>query len=223
MSEARQPGPDLRHIDTWLFDLDDTLYPAETELMDVIRGRITDYVMRLTGLDWDAARAIQRGWFEAHGAALPGLLAEHDVSAADFLDYVHDIPLDQVPADPALDAALARLPGRRLVFTNGSAGHAERLLAKIGIAGRFEDVFHIEAANLIPKPAPATFDRMIARHGVTSKTTAFFEDSEINLLHAAHLGMITILIGPHALESTAGYIHHRARQLTPFLESLRFD
>ena len=222
MTVSPQVELDLGDIDTWLFDLDDTLYPAETKLMDAIRSRITDYVMRLTGLDFGAARALQRGWFEEHGAALPGLLAAHDVSPEEFLEFVHDVPLGSVPADPRLDAALARLPGRRLVFTNGSAEHAKRVLAKIGIAGRFEDIFHIEAANLIPKPAPATFDRMIARHRVTSKTTAFFEDSETNLVHAAHLGMTTILVGPHALQSTADFIGHRSRHLVPFLQSLKF-
>lgn len=222
MTADTPAGPDLSHVDTWLFDLDETLYPAETALMELIRDRITQFVQKLTGLDRAEARALQRGWFEEHGAALPGLLASHDVPPEEFLDYVHDIPLDRVPPDPALDAALARLPGRRLVFTNGSAAHAERVLARIGIADRFEDVFHIEAANLVPKPAPATFDALIARHDVRPKSTAFFEDSERNLRHAAHLGMVTILVGAHAEASTAGFIHHRARALTPFLESLRF-
>ena len=222
MNAPSSPGPDLSHIDIWLFDLDDTLYPAETAVMDLIRGRITAFVQKITGLDAEAARVMQRGWFEEHGAALPGLLAAHDVPPEEFLDFVHDIPLDRVPPDPDLDAALARLPGRRLVFTNGSAAHAERVLAKIGIAGRFEDVFHIEAAGLVPKPAPATFDALMSRHAVHPKTTAFFEDSERNLRHAAHLGMVTILVGAHAEASTAGFIHHRAAALTPFLQSLRF-
>lgn len=216
------PGADLRAVDTWLFDLDDTLYPAESGLMDLIRDRITEFVMKLTGEDWDGARAIQRGWFEEHGAALPGLLAEHDVPVSEFLDYVHDVPLDAVQADPRLDAALARLPGRRLVFTNGSQGHAVRILERLGVAERFEDIFHIESAQLIPKPAPATFDRLLQAHAVTPKTTCFFEDSERNLSHGAHLGMITVLVGPHAVHSAAGFIHYRTPTLLGFLESLEF-
>jgi len=222
MSGPVAPPVDLLRIDTWLFDLDDTLYPAETQLMDLIRDRITQFVMKITGEDWDGARAIQRGWFEEHGAALPGLLAAHDVSAAEFLDFVHDVPLDRILPDPSLDAGLARLPGRRLVFTNGSADHAARILDRLGIASRFEDIFHIESANLIPKPAPVTFDRMVAQHRVTPRTTAFFEDSERNLEHAAHLGMITVLVGPHAVQSTAGFIHYRAANLVAFLEGLSF-
>jgi putative hydrolase of the HAD superfamily len=222
MSGPDVSRPDLSRVDTWLFDLDDTLYPAETALMDLIRDRITQFVMTITGEDWDGARAIQRGWFEEHGAALPGLLAAHEVSARDFLDYVHDVPLDRIQPDPALDAALARLPGRRLVFTNGSADHARRILDRLGIASRFDDIFHIESANLIPKPAPVTFDRMMALHQVRPRSTAFFEDSERNLEHAAHLGMITVLVGPHAAASEAGYIHYRTASLVAFLQGLSF-
>jgi putative hydrolase of the HAD superfamily len=208
---------DLSHIDTWLFDLDDTLYPAESALMDLIRERIAVFIMKLTGADRAGAEVIRQGWFEAHGAALPGLLAEHDVPASEFLDFIHDVPLDAIDPDPALDAALARLPGRRLVFTNGSLGHAERIVARLGIADRFEDIFHIESAGLVPKPAPATFDRLIAAHEVHTRTTCFFEDSERNLEHAARLDMITVLVGAHAAASTAGFIHHRTARLTDFL------
>src|SRR6185369_6446388 len=134
---------------------------------------------------------------------------------AEFLDYVHDVPLDGIAPDPTLDAALARLPGRRLVFTNGSAGHAERILGRLGVAPRFEDIFHIESAGLIPKPAVATFDALIGKHGLSPRSTCFFEDSERNLEHAAHLGMVTVLVGAHAEASSAGWVHHRTERLVP--------
>lgn len=210
------------HIDVWLFDLDDTLYPAETRLMELIRDRITGCVMRITGKDHDESRKIQRGWFEAHGAALPGLLAEYDITVREFLDEIHDVPLDRIPADPALDAALARLPGRQMVFTNGSATHAARVLEKIGVADRFEAIFHIESGDLIPKPARSTFERMIELFGIDPRRTAFFEDSERNLQTAAELGMTTVLVGPHAAASTAPFIDYRTAVLTPFLADLRF-
>src|SRR5690606_13635263 len=124
----------------WLFDVDDTLYPAESQLMELIRQRITGFVMRITGLPHDEARAIQRGWFERHGAALPGLLVEHDVSVQEFLDEVHDVPLDCTQPDPDLARAIQRLPGRTLVFTNGSAGHAARVMERLGVAHLFEAV-----------------------------------------------------------------------------------
>ena len=134
-------GADLTHIDAWLFDLDETLYPPSSGLMTLIRDRITDYVETISGLPREEARAIQRGWYEAHGAALPGLLAQYDASPSEFLDYVHDLSLDVIEPNPALDAAIARLPGRRFIFTNGSLGHAERVLAQLGVAGRFEGIF----------------------------------------------------------------------------------
>ena len=212
---------DLSHVDAWLFDLDDTLYPAETRLMDLIRERITGFVMRVTGLDRDEARRTQRAWFEAHGASLPGLLASHDISVAEFLDEIHDVPLDRIPPDPLLDDVLARLPGRKLVFTNGSAGHAARVLERIGVAHHFEAVFHIESANMLPKPARETYDRMIEVFGIAPERAVFFEDTERNLQTAAELGMTTVLVGPDAVASTAPFIHHRTPALVPFLSACR--
>lgn len=212
---------DLSHVDAWLFDLDDTLYPAETRLMDLIRERITGFVMRITGLDRDEARRTQRAWFEAHGASLPGLLASHDISVAEFLDEIHDVPLDCIPPDPVLDEILGRLPGRKLVFTNGSAGHAERVLERIGIAHNFEGVFHIESANMLPKPARETYDRMIGAFDVDPGRSVFFEDSERNLQTAADLGMTTVLVGPQAMACRAAFVHHRTPALVPFLTGCR--
>ena len=214
---------DLRHVDAWLFDLDDTLYPAETELMNLIRERITLFVMELTGADRETSRVIQTGWFAEHGAALPGLLAEHNVTPEAFLDFVHDVPLDRVPPDPELAAALARLPGRRLIFTNGADHHARRVLERIGVADLFEGVFHILSGDLIPKPAPKTYARMIDAFALDPSRVAFFEDSERNLEHAAMLGMTTVLVGPHAEASTAPFVHYRTPRLTPFLQTLRFQ
>ncbi len=212
-------GADLTHIDAWLFDLDETLYPASNGLMDMIRGRITDYVVKISGMTAEQARVIQRGWFEAHGASLPGLLQQYDATPADFLDYVHDLDLDGLAPDPALDAALHALQGRRFVFTTGAAAHAERVLAKLGVAERFEGVFHIEAADLLPKPAPATYDRMISAFGIAPQATCFFEDSAKNLEQAHILGMTTVLVGEHA--SPRPHIHYTTPDLLTFLTSAR--
>ena len=211
---------DTTLVDTWLFDLDDTLYPAETELMHLIRKRITGFVMRVTGLPHDEARAVQRGWFERHGAALPGLLAEHNISVQEFLDEVPDVPLDAIAPDEALGGVLDRLPGRKLVFTNGSSGHAERVLDRLGIADRFEAIFHIESAGLIPKPAPETFARVVEVFAFEPTRAVFFDDAERNLKSGADRGMTTVLVGPHAVASTAPFVHHRTPRLTPFLTSL---
>jgi putative hydrolase of the HAD superfamily len=218
MTQVRN-GADLTHIDAWLFDLDETLYPASNGLMGLIRERISEYVVQVTGLPLVEARVVQRGWFEIHGASLPGLLAQYDATPADFLDYVHDLDLEGLAPDPALDAALHALPGRRFVFTNSSAAHAERVLAKIGVAERFEGVFHIEAADLLPKPAPATYDRMISAFGIAPSATCFFEDSAKNLEQAHILGMTTVLVGEHAVP--APHIDYTTPDLLSFLTSAR--
>lgn len=219
MPLTSEAAADLRHVDTWLFDLDNTLYPEECELMSLVAERMTAFVARATGLERDEAFALQKRYLHEHGTTLAGLMAHHGVDPADFLDEVHDVSLDAVRPDPELDAALARLPGRRLVFTNGDARHAERVLAKLGVADRFEDVFHIASADYIPKPAAATFDRMMRVHAVTPRSSVFFEDTERNLEPAAALGMTTVLVGPRALLSQAEFVHHRTANLTPFLEA----
>lgn len=209
------------HIDTWLFDLDNTLYPVETEFMTLIEGRMTDFMEKVTGLPRDEARAIQKKYYHAHGTTLAGLIAHHDIDPEDFLTEVHDVSLDRLTPDVKMAEALMRLPGRRLVFTNGSAAHAERVLERLQIAHAFEDIFHISAADYIPKPSPLTFEKMMARHGVSAVGSAFFEDSEVNLAPAAQLGMTTVLVGPHAVASTADFVQHRTNDLVAFLSGAR--
>lgn len=212
---------DLVHIDTWLFDLDNTLYPVETGFMTLIEGRMTDFMEKVTGLPRDEARAIQKKYYHAHGTTLAGLIAHHDIDPEDFLTEVHDVSLDRLTPDVKMAEALMRLPGRRLVFTNGSAAHAERVLERLQIAHAFEDIFHISAADYIPKPSPLTFEKMMARHGVSAAGSAFFEDSQVNLAPAAELGMTTVLVGPHAAASTADFVHHRTNNLVAFLAGAR--
>jgi putative hydrolase of the HAD superfamily len=214
-------SPDLSHVETWIFDLDNTLYPPECEFMALIDERMTRFVMRETGLPHADARTLQRRYLDEHGTTLAGLVAHHGIDPHLFLDEVHDVSLDRLEPDPELDHGLARLPGRRLVFTNGSAAHAERVLERLGVRDRFEAVFHLEAAAFTPKPRPGAYQALIAAHAVAPKTSAFFEDSERNLKPAAELGMTTILVGPHAEASQAPFVQHRTLKLAPFLLGAR--
>jgi putative hydrolase of the HAD superfamily len=214
-------APDLTHVDTWLFDLDNTLYPPETAFMGLIEARMTDFVAAHVGLSHDDAHALQKKYYRELGTTLAGLMAHHDVRPEDYLDHVHDVPLDSLTPDPDLIAAIGRLPGRRLVFTNGDERHAGRVLDRLGLADAFEDIFHIGSANYVPKPDPATFDRLIKAHAIEPRAAAFFEDSEKNLAPAAALLMTTILVGPHAEGSTAPFVHHRTHKLAPFLNAAR--
>ena len=213
--------PDLTHVDTWLFDLDDTLYPSEAGFMRLIDARITAYTMRETGLARDEAHALQKRYLREHGTTLAGLMAHHDVDPHAFLADVHDVALDSLQRDPALLAALLRLPGRRLVFTNGSAVHAARVLDRLALTDAFDEVFALEAMGLTPKPSAQAFARLAQAHAVTPAATAFFEDSPVNLAPAAALGMTTVLVGPRAVEAGHGFVHHRAPALVPFLERAR--
>jgi putative hydrolase of the HAD superfamily len=218
LRRAAEPA-DLREIDTWIFDLDNTLYPSGTEFVALIEGRMTAYVQQATGLPEAEARALQKKYLHEHGTTLAGLMALHGVDPHDFLREVHDVSMDSLTPDPALARALRRLPGRRLVFTNGSAWHADRVLKRLGLDGLFEAVFHLEAADMTPKPAPATYEALIAAHGVRPQASAFFEDSAHNLEPAARLGMTTVLVGPHAAGHPADFVHYRTDVLAPFLQA----
>lgn len=214
-------APDLRHVDTWLFDLDNTLYPAEAEFMTLIEGRMTAFVARETGLPRNEAFALQKRYLSEHGTTLAGLMANHGVDPEAFLNEVHDVSMASLVPDPELRAAIAGLPGRRLVFTNGDKAHAERVLKKLQLDDLFEATFHIALADYIPKPHPQTFARMTAFHDVEPTRTAFFEDSPRNLAPAHDLGMTTVLVGPQALDSSHPFVHFRTPNLAAFLRSAR--
>jgi putative hydrolase of the HAD superfamily len=210
---------DLRHIDTWLFDLDNTLYPAESGFMAEMVVRMTDYVEKVTGLPRDEAFRLQKAYLAEHGLTLKGMMLNHGVDPAEFHAIFHDLSLEALAHEPQLLAALERLPGRRLIFTNADDVHAERVLERLGLSHLFDDVFHIGSANYEPKPSPEAFALMSAAHSINPAVTAFFEDAERNLAPAAELGMTTVLVGAHAAVSTAQFVHHRTETLAPFLAS----
>ncbi|HZZ37289.1 MAG TPA: pyrimidine 5'-nucleotidase [Caulobacteraceae bacterium] len=221
MSAPTDPRPDLRHVETWLFDLDNTIYPLDSGLGVLIERKITDYVMRVTGLPRERAYAEQKRWLADHGLSLTGLMIEHGVDPDDFHAQFADLSLECLAQDEPLKAALARLPGRRLIFTNAGAGHAQRVAAHLGIAELFDDIFHIGSADFRPKPHPDAFAKLIAAHDIAPAATAFFEDAERNLEPAAALGMTTVLVGDHALASTAPFVHYRTARLAPLLAAAR--
>jgi putative hydrolase of the HAD superfamily len=212
---------DLRHIDTWLFDLDNTLYPLDSGLGALMEPRITVFVMETTGLPRDEAHALQKRYLAEDGLTLRGLMTHHDVDPDVYHARFHDMPLEGLVVDERLRAGLSRLPGRRLIFTNADAVHAARVLDHLGVADLFEDVFHIASSAFIPKPSAQAFQRIVEAHGIAPANTAFFEDAERNLAPAAALGMTTVLVGPHAAASTAPFVNFRTEHLAPFLMSAR--
>ena len=211
--------PDLRHVDTWLFDLDNTLYPAESGFMRSIEGRMTEFVMRVTGLQREPAYKLQKNYLAEHGLTLRGLMIDHGVDPDEYHTLFHDLSLDVLAHDAGLLAALERLPGRRLIFTNADEKHAKRVLDHLGLAGLFDDVFHIATIDYVPKPSRESFARLVTGQAIDPQSTAFFEDSERNLAPAAELGMTTVLVGAHAAQSTATFVQHRTDKLAPFLDA----
>ena len=191
-------------IKTWVFDLDNTLYPAGTDLWPKIDERITLFMANLYGIDGLSARALQKFYYERYGTTLRGLMVEHDMEPGAFLQFVHDIDRSSLLPNPILAAAIAALPGRKLILTNGSRSHAVATAAALGLQDLFEDVFDIEAGNLMPKPEPETYHRFLERHAVDAKTAVMFEDIARNLVVPKALGMTTVLVVP-----TPGTMDHR--------------
>jgi len=183
-------------VEAWLFDLDNTLYPANTNLFAQIDVRIRDYVARLLGLPLEDANTLQKDYYLRYGTTLRGLMVEHGIAPDDFLDYVHDIDHSVVTPDAALDAALGRLPGKKYIFTNGSRRHAERTMQQLGVGAHFHDIFDIVSANLVPKPSREAYDRFIDATGVSPARAAMFEDLARNLAVPHALGMRTVLVVP---------------------------
>jgi len=208
---------DLSHVETWLFDLDNTLYPVDSGLAALFSDQITAFVADLTGLPRDEACALQKRYLAEHGLTLAGLMAHHDVDPDAYHAWLDKVPIHLADPNPALRAAIARLPGRRIVFTNAHDAHAERVLERLELADLFHEVFHIGSAGYAPKPAAAAYERLTAAHAITPAQTAFFEDTAANLAPAAALGMTTVLVGEGAATYEADFVHYRAPDLAEFL------
>jgi putative hydrolase of the HAD superfamily len=208
--------------DTWLFDLDNTLYLARCDLFAQTDRRMGDFISRLLDVHYDDAKRIQKEYWRKYGTSLRGLMTEHAIEPTAFLDYVHDIDYAPVPDSPALDRALARLGGRKLVFTNGTVRHAERVLERLGVAHHFEAIYDIVAADYVPKPEMAIYRDVVGRYGVEPTRAAMLDDIAANLRPAAELGMRTVWIRtPESVQRVAGqaldHIHHQADDLVDWL------
>ncbi|MGH6810938.1 MAG: pyrimidine 5'-nucleotidase [Methylocella sp.] len=186
----------LSRIDTWVFDLDNTLYPADCDLWPKIDQRITLYLSHLFGLDGMSSRALQKYYYQRYGTTLRGLMVEHGIGPDDFLDFTHDIDRSSLLPNPALATAITALPGRKLILTNGSREHALGTARALGLEGMFEDIFDIADADFVPKPAALTYARFFARHAVDPARAVMFDDLAKNLIIPNERGMTTVLVVP---------------------------
>ncbi len=187
---------DFAHVDTWVFDLDNTLYSHQSRIWPQVDDRITLYLADMFGFDAMSARALQKYYYHRYGTTLKGLMEEQGIDTAAFLEFAHTIDLSALEPAPTLGEAIARLPGRKLIMTNGSRQHAENVSGKLGIRLHFEDIFDIEAANFVPKPDKDAYHIFMGKHDVNPNTSAMFEDIAKNLLTPHALGMRTVLVIP---------------------------
>jgi putative hydrolase of the HAD superfamily len=215
------------HIRHWIFDLDNCLYPASAGLFALIDERMTAYIERLLGCGPEEAKTVQKAHFHAHGTTLAGLMKEHGVDPHDFLEQVHDIPLDRVNADERLARLLPRLPGRRFVFTNGDAPYARRVLEAIGVHEHFEDLHDIHASELRPKPDPHGYALLCERFGIDPAHALLADDMVQNLAPAKQLGMTTVWVDNGSERGNHGYdeavVDVRVTDIGDWLESIVGD
>ncbi|MEP2640765.1 pyrimidine 5'-nucleotidase [Roseobacter sp.] len=205
-------------VDTWVFDLDHTLYPPSARLFDLIEVRMTAYVMQALGVDRATADHLRKHYWATHGTTLAGLMREHDVDPARYLTEVHDIPMDSLDPAPQLAAQIRALPGRKIVYTNGCAPYAERVLAARALGGVFDAIYGVEDADFLPKPDHAAFDTVFRKDGLAPQTAAMFEDDARNLKVPHAMGMRTV----HVAETRGAgqHIHFHTDDLGDFLAKL---
>jgi putative hydrolase of the HAD superfamily len=188
------PAPPFLHIDCWVFDLDNTLYPARANLFGQIDQKMGAYIQDLLNVDQGEARRVQKHFFHTHGTTLRGLMNEYAIDPHHFLDFVHDIDVSVLCPAPNLADALSALPGRKLVFTNADRGYAERVMQRLGIDGVFDGMFDIIDAGFAPKPDPAPYQHLLERFAIDPHAAVFVEDMARNLAPAKALGMTTVWV-----------------------------
>jgi putative hydrolase of the HAD superfamily len=219
--------PRLSHVETWIFDLDNSLYPASADLFALIDERMGAFIMRLLGCDSVEARRVQKGYFHEHGTTLAGLMAAHGTDPREFLDFVHDIDLARISADPRVVAALDRLPGRKFVFTNGDEAYAKRVLDRLGLANAFDGLHDIHAMDYVPKPHPDAYAAMCARYRIDPTRALFVEDMARNLVPAKALGMTTVWVDNGSEQAGRGadpaFIDHRTTDIGDWLTEITAD
>jgi putative hydrolase of the HAD superfamily len=215
------------HVNTWVFDLDNTLYPASCRLFDQIDVKMGEFVSKLLNVPYAEAKALQKQLYYRHGTTLRGLMQEHGLKPEGFLDYVHNIDYSPIAADAALATEIERLPGRKLVFTAGTVAHATRAMDRLGITHLFDDVFDIIHADYVPKPQRPPYETFVKRHNVDTKRSAMFEDIARNLEVPHEMGMVTVLVmhddndgAKHLNDGDDDHIHHTTQNLSHFLQTV---
>ena len=229
-ANAIDSSPDFRHVDVWIFDLDNTLYSSDSGVFVQIERRMTLFVQNLLGLDFEEARHVQKTYYRDHGTTLNGLMRIHGIDPEDYLAFVHDIDLSAIAENGKLAKLLERLPGRRFVFTNGCRNHAERVLDRLALTHLFGELWDIRTIGYRPKPDPESYRAVLARAETEAERSAIFDDIPRNLVPAHELGCTTVLLGNESVWAKQGpahpadwrrYVDHETDDLCGFLENIR--
>ncbi|MGI3184546.1 pyrimidine 5'-nucleotidase [Nioella aestuarii] len=212
------PRAHFEHVTSWVFDLDHTLYPPDMALFDQINVKMTAYVMDALGVDRDEADRLRYKYWRDHGTTLAGLMDIHGVDPGPYLHEVHQIDFSVLEPDPDLAARIRALPGRRIIYTNGTAPYAEQVIEARGLSGLFDAIYGVEHAGLRPKPERRAFETVFARDGLDPTRAAMFEDDIRNLAAPHDMGLRTVHVAPEP--EPADHIHHHTDNLTDFLSRL---
>jgi putative hydrolase of the HAD superfamily len=210
----------MKHVNTWIFDLDNTLYPASCRLFDQMHVRMSEFIINEFKVNEKEANRMRRDYYLRYGTSLRGLMVEHGLEPTRFLDHVHDIDYTAVTANSLLQQSLANLEGRKLVFTNGTTKHANRVLENLGVTEHFEAVYDIVDSDYIPKPMRAPYEKFVQRYAIIPETSAFFEDIPQNLNVPREMGMTTVLISEQDQADTAAHIDHVTKDVAGFLATI---
>jgi len=211
----------FRHIDTWVFDLDNTLYDAETGVFVKVGARMTDFIADLLKISPAEASILRKSYWKKYGTSMRGLMVEHNVEPRGFIDHVHDIDISDVPQCAITKEYLEHLPGRKIIFTNAPRHFAARMTKHLGIDHHFDHVFAIEDAAFLPKPHIDAYHEVIKKFQFDPKSACMFEDMEVNLKPAADLGMTTVWFHGRHQDPDGNdhpHIHHKAEKLADWLD-----
>lgn len=221
--EGSEPAEQIARTKFWVFDLDNTLYPANSNLFDQIDKRMKAFIARAFDLPPEDAFNLQKEYYHEYGTTMRGLMVNHGIDPEIFMNFVHDIDHSILQPDSELENALSKLPGRKLVYTNGSARHAAAVLDQLGISQHFTGIFDIRAGDYIPKPDPNSYADFVARHGVAPQHATMFEDSHKNLKPAADLGMATVFVrhtnNAPSPDEDLSHCHYSTENLAAWLRS----
>jgi putative hydrolase of the HAD superfamily len=228
---SRPKPPGFGGVETWVFDLDNTLYPHHLNLWQQVDDRIRAYIADFLKVPHEQAFRIQKDYYKRYGTTMRGLMTEHGMKPDDYLEFVHQIDHSPLEPNPALGSAIEKLPGRKLILTNGTRKHADAVMKKLAVHEHFEDIFDIVAAELEPKPSKRTYERFLKLHNVDPHKAAMFEDLARNLEAPHALGMITVLVVPEAQREVfregwelegrdAAHVDYLTDDLAGFLEKI---